>query len=159
MVERIRTLIWYGCILAILFGAYYVWRSYALAVVDEGFTYMAPTLEERNVIWLDRRPGTIASIKPNDVVAFTVVDKGLVKRMFGRVLATSGMTLTVRDNKLVIEGGETAEIPKGVTTLATGLLMPRETALIAFDSPKAPPVPLSKRVVSYQSIIGRVMGK
>ncbi len=159
MMQKLQTLICYAIVLVVLVVLYYIATSFAVAIVDEKFTRMEPTLESGGTYFLDRRSSTVTSLSRDDLIAYKIMHKQKTKRMFGRVLALPGATVRVSDKKLLVNGDETANAPRSISTLKTGLLVPRDTVLVGFDSQKRGRISLSQRLVPYRSIIGRVIGK
>jgi hypothetical protein len=100
----------------------------------------------------------VTSLATDDLIAFQFYDGKKTQRMFARVLATPGMTVAVRGKRLLVEGNEAADLPRELACIGAGLTVPRETVLVIFDSSNAE-LPLSKRLVPYHSIIGRITGR
>ncbi len=159
MFEKIRSLIWYTVLLVLFLVVYHIGTSYTVAIVAEGFSYMEPTLKAKGTYVLDRRQSTVRSLQKDDLIAFEVMDRGRLKRTFARVLASPGKTVSVREGRLLVDGNDVAEAPRRIATLDTGLIVPRDTVFIGFDSSRAPDLPLAKRLVAYRAVLGRVRGK
>jgi len=159
MFEKIRSLIWYTVLLVLFLVVYHIGTSYTVTIVAEGFSYMEPTLKAKGTYVLDRRQSTVRSLQKDDLIAFEVMDRGRLKRTFARVLASPGKTVSVREDRLLVDGNDVAEAPRHIATLHTGLIVPRDTVFIGFDSSRAPDLPLAKRLVAYRAIFGRVTGK
>jgi len=159
MMARIQSLIFYAAAMAILLVAYHVATSFAFAIVDEGYRYMEPTVQARETLVLDTRRGTVTDLKTDDLIAYRTVYRSKAMRMFGRVAALPGMTISVRKKKLLVEGTEVSPVGKDLDVLRTGLMVPRETVFVVFDSPLGQRVSLPQRLVPYRNIIGRVIGE
>jgi len=160
MMERIRTLIWYGAVILLIIICYHLASSYAVALVDEKFIAMKPTLQPNGICFLNRKPAVMSSLATDDVIAFEVFDGREQVRLFGRVIAASGQMVSIRGGRLLVDGNDTAKAPPGLEALETGsLIVPRETVFVVFDAANAMPLPLSKRLVPFRSIIGRVINK
>jgi hypothetical protein len=153
----LRTIIWYAILLVMLLVLYHVGTSYRIAVVEEHFTYMQPTIDPKGIYLIDRRDSTRFSLSSDDIIAYRVVQDEEIRRTFGRVLARPGSTVSVRGERVVVDGRGVADFRGRETTLRTGLIVPRDTVFVIFDSDRAPDLPLSKRLVPYRDIIGRVM--
>ncbi len=160
MMERIRTLIWYGAVILLIIICYHVASSYAVVLVDEKFTAMKPTIQPNGICFLNRKPSAVSSLATDDVIAFTVFDGREEVRLFARVLAASGQMVSVRGARLFVDGNDTAKAPRGLEALEAGILIvPRETVFVVFDVANVMRFSLSKRLVPCRSIIGRVMNK
>ena len=160
MMERIRTLIWYGVVILLIIICYHVASSYAVALVDEKFIAMKPTIQPNGVCFLNRKPAGISSLATDDVVAFNAFNGREEVRLFARVLAASGQMVSIRGGRLLVDGNDTAGAPHGLEALETGsMIVPRETVFVVFDAANAMPLSLSKRLVPFRNIIGRVMNK
>jgi signal peptidase I len=159
MMARIQTLIFYAACIVLLLVVYHFATSFAFAIVDEGYRYMEPKISSRETVLVDKRRGTVRELAPDDVIVYETVYRKKSMRMFGRVVATSGMTLTVRKNRLMVEGSDAAPAPKVFSLLKTGVMVPRETVFVIFDSPDGDRVSISQRVVPFRNIIGRVIGQ
>ena len=159
MLMRVQTLIFYAVIMVLLIAAYHVATGFAFAIVEDGFRFMEPTVDPRETVLLDKRSSTIRSLQPDDVIAYSAIQSGKTVRMFGRVAAIQGMTVTVRDGRLLVEGSDRAYAPRVLALLKTGLMVPRETVFVIFDSRTGRKVSLSQRLVPYRSILGRAVSK
>lgn len=159
MMARIQTLIFYAAAMALLLVAYHIATSFGFAIVDEGYRYMEPTLQARETVMLDKRRSTVTNLNTDDLIAYRAVYRGKVMRMFGRVVALPGMTVSFRKQRLLVEGGDVAPAPKELDVLSTGLTVPRETVFIVFDSLLGQRVALSQRLVPYRNVIGRAIGE
>ncbi len=159
MYDRFRTLINYSVVFIILFVIYHFATGFTLVIVDEGYTQMEPTLEEQSTFFMDRRESQMSSLTTDALIVFKVNAEGQEKRMFGRVLATPGMTVSVQGGQLLVDGKQAASTPSSVQVLETGLIVPREMVFIGFDSPRAGNLSLAQRLVPCRNIIGRIMGK
>lgn len=159
MMDKIRTLILYTVALVLLLVVYHVATSFTFVVVDEGYRYMEPAVEQREVKLVDKRRSTILSLAPDDVIVYTVLYRDRVMRMFGRVAALPGATVSVRNKRLLVEGKDAATAPKQLDLLRTGLMVPRETVFVTFDSSRGRRIPISQRMVPYRNIIGRMSGE
>jgi len=125
--------------------------------VDEDFVWMEPTLQPRSTHTLKRGDKVIRELKTNDIIAYWSVRNNQLKRMYGRVVAAPGEYVSVRNNRLMINGLESGELPKGLELVETGLTVPRESILVIFDSPRARELSLNKHLVSYRDIYGRLL--
>lgn len=159
MMARIQSLIFYAAAMALLLVAYHVATSFAFAVVDEGYRYMEPTVQARETLLLDTRRSTVTELKTDDLIAYRTIYRSKAMRMFGRVAALPGMTISVRNKRLLVEGTEVSPVGKGLDVLRTGLMVPRETVFVVFDSPLGQRVSLSQRLIPYRNIIGRMVGE
>ncbi|MFH1731156.1 MAG: S26 family signal peptidase [Planctomycetota bacterium] len=159
MMARIQSLIFYAAAMALLLLAYHVATSFAFAIVDEGYRYMEPALQARETLLLDTRRSTITELKTDDLIAYRTIYRSKPMRMFGRVAALPGMTISVRKERLIVEGADVAPAGKDLDVLRTGLMVPRETVFVVFDSPLGQRVSLPQRLVPYRNIIGRMAGK
>jgi signal peptidase I len=159
MMGRLRNLIWYAFLLVLFLVLYHVGTSFTIALVADDLSYMEPTLEGGDTCFLDRRRSTRMSLAGGDIVCFNIVDDEGPQKTFGRVIALPGMTISVRDGRLLVDGENVGTAPDERRVLATGLIVPRNTVYVGFDSIKRGRIPLAKRLVPYRDIIGRVMGK
>ena len=159
MIAKLQTLIWYAICIVVLLVLYHVATSYTLVVIDEGYRYMEPTLKPQSTHFLDKSRSGVLSLGRDDLVAYRICDGRKTQRMFGRVLALPGTTVSVRNGDLLVEGAKTGRAPRALGVLKTGLLVPRDTVFVSFDSSKGDVVPVSQRLVPYRSIIGRTSGK
>ena len=159
MMERLRELIWYTVLLVVVLVAYHLGTSYTVALVAGGYRSMQPTLDSGEVCFLDRRRATVTSLEKDDVIAYRIVRAEKFEQTFGRVIAAPGATVSVRDDRLLVDGADVARAPKRLPVLSTGLIVPRATVFIVLDSAGAGGLPLADRLVPYRDILGRVMGK
>lgn len=159
MMARIQSLIFYAAAMALLLVAYHVATSFAFAVVDEGYRYMEPTVQARETLLLDTRRSTVTELKTDDLIAYRTIYRSKAMRMFGRVAALPGMTISVHKKRLLVEGTDVSPVGKGLAVLRTGLMVPRETVFVVFDSPLGQRVSLSQRLIPYRNIIGRMVGE
>ena len=161
MMERIRTVIWYTALFLVLYGAYLLAGNYTLAVVDENYKYMEPTIKARDLCLLRRSRATVKKLKREDLIAYHVLYRSEEKRMFGRVLGVARDVLTLRDGHLCVNGLDVGLAPESVSGVigSDGLIIPRDTVFVSFDSSKAESIPLSQRLISFNSIYGRVVRK
>ncbi|MFW6158415.1 MAG: signal peptidase I [Planctomycetota bacterium] len=158
MIERLQILIWYALVLILFLVIYAVTTSFNVAIVDAEFRGMEPTIEGGSIQVVDRRHSTIRSLERDDVVCFRVHKRDKTKKLFGRVLATSGSTVSYREKRLVVDGQEVADAPDELAVLQTGLIIPRDTVFAVFDSTRGG-LPLADRLVRYADVVGRVMWK
>ena len=158
MMDRLRTLIWYAALVAVILVLHYVAKTYTVVVVDEEYRFMEPTMGPRNTCFLDRSRSAVESLRADDLIVFQSYDGRKTRRMFGRVLAGPGATVASRSGRILVGGSESADLPPELTSLDTGLIVPRDTVFVTFDSPRAS-LPLAKRLVAYRNIIGRIIGK
>ena len=160
---KLGTLIWYAILLVFFLIMYYVGSGFTVALVDDGFAYMSPTLPPKTICLLDRRGSTARRLDKDDVIAFQIFPsaKGQTEpqRWFGRVLARAGATLSVRGGRLLADGTDVGPAPKRLKVLETDLLVPRATVFVGFDSSSDPELLLADRLVPLRTFLGRVMGK
>lgn len=159
MMATLRTLVWYTVVGVVFLVLYYFVTSYALVIVDAGFTYMQPALKSGAIEAIDRRASTVRSLARDDVIAYQVYKDDRIARQFGRVLALPGATVSVRDGRVEVEGNAVATAPEGLSMLGLGLIVPRDTVFVMFDTVGPPNIPLSHRLVRYRDILGRILWK
>lgn len=159
MMDRIRTFIFYSVVLALLLVVHHVATSFTFVAVDEGYRFMEGAVDQRDVRLVDKRQSTILSLEPGDVIAYTTTSSDATKRMFARVVALPGATIRVQNKRMLVEGEDAAPAPKRLNMLETGLMVPRESVFVTFDSPRGDKIPLAQRVVPYRNIIGRMSGE
>jgi hypothetical protein len=159
MMHRIQTLIFYTAALVLLLVVYHFATSFGFAVVDEGYRYMEPTVGQRETLLLDKRRSTVVSLERGDLIAYTSVYRDRTMRMFARVAALPGMTISVRDQRLLVEGDDVAPAPRELNLLQTGLMVPRDSVFVIFDSPLGKRIPVPQRLVPYRNILGRAVGE
>ena len=153
---KLRTVIWYTIVLIVFFALYHVGSTYTIVIVDDGFTYMVPTIKPRSTHIIDRRRSRVLALERDALVVFKVIDAGKVKRMFGRAVAVPGMTVLVEGGRVLVDRKDVGPAPKGLDVVATGLIVPRDTVFMGFDSVRAPKLPLAARLIPYRDIIGLV---
>ena len=159
MMARIQTLIFYAACIVLLLVVYHFATSFAFAIVEEGYHLMEPEIDARETLLIDKRRSTVRELSPDDLVVYRTTYRNRTMRMFGRVVATPGMTLTVRNKRLMVEGSDAAPAPRDFSLLNTGVMVPRETVFVIFDSRDGDRVPISQRIVPFRNIIGRVIGE
>jgi hypothetical protein len=167
MMERIRELIWYATVLVLFVVLYNVASRYRMAVVDQNFKLMVPVIEPGDFHAIDCGDRARNQPMPDDIIAFRSPnrrDPAQMDRMFGRVAAVPGSTVTVREGRLLVDGTEVADAPPELEVLATGMVVPRRMVLVVFDADQGGGrrrvfTPLTKRLVPFRDIIGRVMGR
>jgi len=158
MMEKLRTLVWYSVLLVIILVLYRIASTYTVAIVDEDCTLMEPSLAAKSICFLNRRRPVVESLAPNDLIAFEFYDGRRLQRVFGRVMATPGMTVSGRNGRLLVDGAEAGSLPPELGILETGLIVPRSTVFVGFDAKDAD-FALANRLVPYRKILGRVVGK
>ena len=159
MMATLRTLVWYAVVVVVFLVLYHFVTSYGLVIVDARFTYMKPALKPGAIEVIDRRASMVRSLARDDVIAYQLYKDDRVVRQFGRVLALPGSTVSVRDGRLVVEGNPAAAAPEGLSMLGLGLIVPRDTVFVMFDTLGPPNIPLSHRLVRYRDILGRILWK
>jgi hypothetical protein len=164
MMEKIRELIWYAAVLVLFIVLYNVASRYRLAIVDQHFNMMAPAIKSGGFYGLDCGEDARRAPAPDSIIAFSVVDErdsAKTKRVFGRVVAIPGTTVTALNDRVLVDGTEVANAASELAVLRTGLLVPRNTVLVVFDAEGTGRhgLPLSRRLVPFRDIIGRVMGQ
>ena len=159
MFDAIRTLIWYSVLLVLLLVVYNLGTSYTVAVVDKHFHEMAPTIEAGSTLLLDRSRSALRSIDVDDVIAYKAHGRDKIETHFGRVLATPGNNVSLRGNRLLVDGREVADAASGMSVLETGLIVPSEMVFVVFDASRARAAPVAERLIPYRNIIGRVTSK
>ena len=159
MMARIRTLIWYTLLFLVLCVAYYLTKNYALAVVNEKYKYMEPTIKPRDLRVLRRSRATVEKLRRDDLIAYRAVYRSKEQRMFGRVLAVPGHVLTYRGGRLYANETDVGALPAPLGNLigTDGLIVPRDTVFVSFDSSKADHVSISQRLIPLNNIVGRVV--
>lgn len=155
----LRTIIWYAAIIVLLLVVYSIGSSYTAVIVEGEFKAMRPTMDSGGLYFIDRRSSTITNIPRDAIIVYKTLGRDNLERGFARVMATAGSTVSTRWGRLMVDGQDVAPAPPEITTLDTGIIVPRNMVFIGFDTNSPPVLPLSKLLVSHRNIIGRVMGK
>jgi hypothetical protein len=158
MRHYIQQFVWYVFVIALMLAVIHVGQSYSVVIVDEDFHAMEPNLEPRSTHILVRTDEAIRSPQVNDLIVFTVRLGREEQRWFGRVSATPGMTVTTKDDRILVDRENVAQKPRRMADLEHGLIVPRDTVLVTLDNLKKQPrdFPLSKRLVPTRDILGRL---
>ncbi len=156
---HLRTIIWYTLVLILVIVLYSVGRNYTAVIVEGEFKAMQPTVDSGGLYFVHRTHSTGAGLSRDAIIVYKTLERDKVKRGFARVLATPGATISARKGRLLVDGQDVAPAPPDAATLETGLIVPRDMVFIGFDASNPPLLPLSKLLVPYRNIIGRVIGK
>ncbi len=159
MMARIQTLIFYALMIALLVILYHVVASFGFVIVGDSYRNMETAIKAKETLLIDQRSGLVELLKVHDIIAYSVTVRGKRTQMFGRVIALPGSTVSVRERRLLVEGTDVAPASKELKLLETGLMVPRNTVFVTFDSPHGASVPITQRLVPFRKIIGRVIGE
>jgi hypothetical protein len=157
MWQHIQQFLWYVFLIALALVVIYVGRSYSIAIVDEGFRFMEPTLEPRSTHILVRTDEAVRTPEVDDIIAFRIKRGSREERWFARVAAIPGMTIATQGDELLVDRRTIGARPSRMADLEHGLIVPRDTVFIVLDAKKEPrQFTLAKRLVPTRNILGRL---
>lgn len=122
---------------------------------------MLPTLEDGDIVLVNRYAYIIAKPKPGDLVVFLPNGNTALHYSIRRVVATPGQTVVVRDGDLYVDGS-LHELGSGITIGDAGIaqteyVVPKGQYFVLGDNPSASEDSRSANVgaVSIDTIAGR----
>lgn len=158
--EKIKSLIWYATIMLLMIGLYYVGRTYSIGMIED-FRLMEPVIKPNSMILIKKGTSVIRNLKRDDIIVYwRTLDGKTSMRIAGRIAALPGQIITVnlKEKRVYVDGVSIANAPAGIEVLETGIIIPRDTAFVMFDSPPQ----IEQRVgphayfVRFSDIEGRV---